>query len=89
MRSAVRSLNGVSGSVFGTALAGNRLALTPVEVPRLESRSKSERMVVPRTGQNLNAVAAFAAKRGSPLRGAMRTLEGIRPEQQSMGKTCH
>ena len=58
-----RLLHLSSGSVLRFALVGNRLELTPVEPPGPELRSKSGLMVVPRTGQTFDAVAAIAATR--------------------------
>jgi AbrB family looped-hinge helix DNA binding protein len=58
-----RLLHLSSGSVLRFALVGNRLELTPVEPPGPELRRKSGLMVVPRTGQTFDAVAAIAATR--------------------------
>jgi AbrB family looped-hinge helix DNA binding protein len=58
-----RLLHLSSGSVLRFALVGNRLELTPVEPPEPELRRKSGLMVVPRTGQTFDAVAAIAATR--------------------------
>jgi AbrB family looped-hinge helix DNA binding protein len=60
-----RLLHLSSGSVLRFALVGNRLELTPVEPPGPKLRRKSGLMVVPRTGQTFDAVAAIAATRES------------------------
>ena len=60
-----RLLHLSSGSVLRFALVGNRLELTPVEPLGPELRRKSGLMVVPRTGQTFDAVAAIAATRES------------------------
>lgn len=54
-----------SGSVLRFALVGNRLELTPMESPGPKLRPKSGLMVVPRTGQAFDAVAALTATRAS------------------------
>ena len=60
-----RLLHLSSGSVLRFTLVGNRLELTPVEPPGPELRRKSGLMLVPRTGQTFDAVAAIAATRES------------------------
>jgi AbrB family looped-hinge helix DNA binding protein len=60
-----RLLHLSSGSVLRFTLVGNRLELTPVEPPGPELRRKSGLMVVPRTGQTFDALAAIAATRES------------------------
>ena len=54
-----------SGSVLRLALVGNRMELTPMEPPGPALKRKSGLMVVPRTGQTFDAVAAIAATRES------------------------
>ncbi len=60
-----RLLHLSSGSVLRPAVVGNRLELTPVEAPGPKPQRKSGLMVLPRTGQTFDAVAALAATRES------------------------
>lgn len=52
-----------SGTELRPAVVGNRLELTPVEPPGPKPKLKSGLMVVPRTGQAFDAVAALDATR--------------------------
>ncbi len=54
-----------SGAALRPAVVGNRLELTPVEPPGPKPKRKSGLMVVPRTRQAFDAVAALAATRES------------------------
>ena len=56
-----------AGAVLRPAVVGNRLELTPVEPPGPKPKRKAGLLVVPRSGQPFDAVAALAALRDSRL----------------------
>lgn len=53
------------GAELRTSVVGNRLELTPVELPGPIPKRKSGLMVLPRTGKPFDAVSALAAVRDS------------------------